>query len=174
MAATYELISGQTFTSNSSSCTFNSFSGYTDLVIQANFAAAGASTPWDCYVRFNSDSSGNYDGLAANNTQSGTFDNTSFTSVPGVPIIGAYNSPINATHSAHFELTIPEYTDSSKRKHGSGTYSYIADESSGRSNTGWLVWNWKNTNAITSITVIITNGNFRGTINLYGITAGNA
>lgn len=174
MAATYELISGQTFTGNTNTCTFNSFSGYTDLVIQANFAAAGASTSWDVYVRFNGDSGANYSGLLANNTQSGTFDNSSFGGATGVPIIGAYNSPTGATHPVHFEFTVPEYTNSSKRKHGSGTYSYIADESSGRSNTGWLVWNWQNTNAITSITVYVTNGNFRGTINLYGITAGNA
>ena len=176
MAATYELISGQTFTSNSSTCTFNSLGSYTDLIIQGNLAVPSSAVGYDVFVRFNGDTSGNYDALVGTNTQSGTFDNGSATAASGVPIIGAYNSPTNnVIHPVHFELTIPEYSNTSYRKNGTGTFSYIANESDGRSNTGWIAWHWRNTNAITSIAVVITSGqNIRGTINLYGITAGNA
>jgi hypothetical protein len=176
MAATYDLISAQTFTNNSNTCTFNSFSGYTDLVIQANITVPTLSTGFDLLVRFNGDTSGNYDSLFASNTQSSTFDNGSANAASGIPIVGAYNSPTNATiQPMHFELTIPEYSNSSNRKNGSSTFSYIANESDGRSNTGFLVWHWRSTSAITSITVSTSSGsNMRGTINLYGITAGNA
>ena len=176
MAATYDLISAQTFTNNSNTCTFNSFSGYTDLVIQANITVPTASAGFDIYVRFNGDTASNYDALGATATQSSTFDNTSVAATSHVPIVGLYNSPTNGTiQPMHFEFTIPEYSNSSNRKNGTGTFSYIADESSSRPNTGFLVWHWRNTNAITSITVSTSNSaNMRGTINLYGITAGNA
>jgi hypothetical protein len=176
MAATYDLISAQTFTNNSNTCTFNSFSGYTDLVIQGNITVPTISTGFDLYVRFNGDNASNYDTLGASSTSTYTFDNTYVNAMSAVPIVGLFNSPTNATiQPMHFELTIPEYSNSSNRKNGTGTFSYIADESSGRTNTGFLVWHWRNTNAITSITVSTSSGsNMRGTINLYGITAGNA
>jgi hypothetical protein len=176
MASTYDLISAQTFTNNSNTCTFSSFSGYTDLVIQANLTVPSQGSGYDILVRFNGDTSGNYDGLLANNTLSSTFDNSTFNAASGVPIIGAYNSPTNATiMPVHFELNIPEYSNSSYRKNGTGTYSYIANESDNRSNTGFLVWHWRNTSPITSISISPSNSqNMRGTINLYGITAGNA
>lgn len=176
MAATYDLISSQTFTNNSNSCTFSSFSGYTDLVIQANFTVPSSGSGYDMYVRFNNDTSGNYDGLVGSNTMASTFDNTSFTAASAIPIIGAYNSPTNnSIMPAHFEFTIPEYSNTSYRKNGTGTFSYIANESDNRSNTGWMAWHWRSTSAITSITISPSNGqNIRGTINLYGITAGNA
>lgn len=174
MAATYNLISGQTLTNNTGSVTFNSFSGYTDLVIQANFDVPNASSAWDCYVRFNNDSSGNYDYLVGTNTQSSTFDNGSGANASGIPVVGAFNSPLSSTYPVHFECNIPEYSNSSYKKQGTATFSYIASLGDSRSNTGWMVWNWKNANPITSITVLTTNFNIRGTINLYGILAGNA
>ena len=174
MAATYDLISSQEFTGNSNTCVFNSFSGYTDLVIQGNFTVSGAG--YDVYVRFNNDASSSYEGLAGNNTMSGTFDNTAFGLHTGVCVIGAYNSPTNNTIlPVHFEMNIPEYSSSSYRKNGTATFSYIANLSDNRSNTGWMAWHWRNTSAITTISILsTTGGNFTGTINLYGILAGNA
>lgn len=173
MAATYDLISSQEFTGNSNTCVFNSFSGYTDLVIQGNFTVSGGS--YDIYVRFNNDNSNSYEGLVGTNTQSSTFDNNAWGPHTGISLIGAYNSPINNTIlPVHFELNIPEYSNV-YRKNGTATFSYIANLSDNRSNTGWMAWHWRNASAITNISILSTSGgNFTGTINLYGILAGNA
>ena len=52
-------------------------------------------------------------------------------------------------------------------------FSYVTDSAAPRANTGIGAWQWRNTAAITSLTITGTQ-NLLGRFSLYGILAGNA
>ena len=58
MPATYEPIATTTLASAQSSITFNSFSGYTDLVLVSNWASANSTAFLN--IQFNGDTGNNY------------------------------------------------------------------------------------------------------------------
>jgi hypothetical protein len=175
MATTFDLIQSQTIASNASTVTFNSLGSYTDLQLETTFSVPYTSgTSYDVLMRMNGDTGSNYYILQANNTDTNTFDNTFQYGVSSVVVAGGYNSPSDATFPVTFSITFPEYGSTSYTKNGAWNFAYVANPGANRSNAGFGVYQWRNTGAITSISLISTNGNFKGTFNLYGITAGNA
>lgn len=169
MAATYDLISSQLLTGTTNVVSYSSFGGYTDLIIKANFTMASGG---DAYVRFNGDT-GTYQFLAGTtgNTGSQVFQSAQSTA-SSVPVVGTPNSQQSASNPNSFELGIPSYAGGNT-KNGYSMFSYVTDSSAPRANTGIGAWQWRNTAAITSITVTGTS-NFTGRFSLYGILAGNA
>jgi len=174
MAATYDLVTSQTFTGNTGTCTFTSFSSaYTDLIIQGHVTGSGSG---DIYVRFNGDdgsSGNNYYMLGATSSTAGFKNDNSYPTNRITPV-GWYNSSQQSANPFFFEVVIPEYSNGSYNKNGVLNFSYIADSTQSRANVGFMAWQWRNNSAITSIEVKLTSGTFTGRINLYGIKAGTA
>lgn len=174
MAYTYDLISSQTFTNNTGSASFTSFSSaYTDLVIQGHVTGSGSG---DVYLRFNGDdgSSGNNYYMIGATASTAGFKNDNSMPTNRITPVGWYNSSQQSQNPFFFEVTIPEYSNTSYTKNGVLNFSYIADSTQNRANVGFMAWQWRNTNAITTIAVTLTSGTFNGRISLYGIKAGNA
>jgi hypothetical protein len=172
MAATYDLVTSQTFTGDTGTVTFTSFSSaYTDLIIQGHVNGSGNG---DVYLRFNGDeSSSNYYSLYANSSTTG-FKNDKNYATNRIGVIGQYNSSQQSANPLFFEIVIPEYSNSGYNKNGVVNYSYIADSTVNRANVGFMAWQWRNSSAITSIQLKLTTGTFSGRINVYGIKAGTA
>ena len=169
MAATYDLISAAT-PAGTTACVFNSLGSYTDLVIQCYFSAT---VGCDYDLRFNGDTGTNYYYLQGSSTASNTFDNASTNAGGSIRIIGAYNSPQGGADFNAIEISLPEYRNSIV-KNANYRFGYISNPASPAANVGFGTGQWRNTAAITSVTISTTNVNFANgtTINLYGIMAG--
>jgi hypothetical protein len=158
MAITYEPIESKTVGAVSS-VTFNSFSGYTDLVLIAT-AARGISNAGaaDFNMTFNGDTGNNYSTTLlyeANSTRSANRANLNW--MGGV---GDNNLMQSMVH-------IMNYSNSNVYKMCLGRWGSATDGMIRAS-----VGTWKNTAAITSFTITPTNGIASGgTFTLYGIKA---
>lgn len=171
MAVTYDLIATAT-PGGTATATFNSLGSYTDLILQCYF---GSTVSCDYDLRFNGDSGGNYYYLQGSSTATNTFDNASANGGGSIRIIGAMNTPQGGSDFNNIEITIPEYR-SSIVKNVNYRFAYISNPTTPAGNSGFGTGNWRNSSAITSIAISTTGGNFAtgSTINLYGVTAGNA
>lgn len=176
MPVTYEPIQTTTLGSATASYTFNSIpSTYTDLVIifsgQQNSAFSGR----NLNIRFNGDSGSNYSSVQILSTG----DGAAYTGADANQT-ACYGPLINSTGTTSGPSTaimnIARYANSSTFKtmvnYGGGASVY----SSG-TNVGVYVGNnvstWRNTAAITSVTVLSSNGDMTSgsTLTLYGIQA---
>ena len=171
MAVTYDLIATST-PSGSTTATFNSLGSYTDLIIQCYTAGSGTG---DVYLRFNGDSGANYYYLQGSSTATNTFDNASSSGASSIPVVGSYNSPQGTPNFVATEVTIPEYGNAIV-KNVNWRVSYISNPATPAGNSGFGSGHWRSTSAITSVTLTMSTGTFASgtTINLYGVTAGNA
>jgi hypothetical protein len=168
-AGTYDSITTTTLNSSQSSVTLDSFSGYTDLILQISNQMDSAS---GLRIRFNSDTGSNYGQthFIGHSTSTlgaqGSFGNT--TSIHNNLVFGdstGYN-----VFTPHI-IQIQNYENTNMYKTilwRYGTLQNIDDNS----DQGWIVGAWRNTNAITSIevsafnsTTIATNTSFT----IYGI-----
>ena len=167
--STYTSIATTTLGSAQSTITFNSFSGYTDLVLigSVNTSTEGGSV----IMRFNSDSGTNYSQtfLYGNGSSaaSGRGTSTSSIYVQGL----AYGSPSAANTFAPFIANLQNYANST-------TYKTVITRATGLQSSGGdveaIVGLWRNTAAITSIVLSNNNSsNFSigSTFTLYGIQA---
>jgi hypothetical protein len=160
---TYEPIATTTANGSVNSITFNSFSGYTDLVLI--FLGKVDSGSGDLGLRFNSDTGSNYSFTFLSSQANGTSGrSTSATSITATEY--AYLDSTNYTSSI---INLQNYSNSTTYKTvlvRSGKPNYNVDAKVGV---------WSSTNAITSITVFTTgsNPNFTSgsTFTLYGILA---
>ncbi len=163
MPATYNPIATTTLGSANSTITFSSIPGtYTDLVLVLSSLSASASTP---IIRFNSDTGNNYSwtrlvgtGSAA---QSGRLTSLSYieiaysalsSTIPSLGIVNVFNYANTSTNKTIL-------CSSSQDQNGSGS-------------TQSSVGLWRNTSAITTITITMDGGfNFAAntTATLYGI-----
>jgi len=176
--ATYDNIASTTLGSNTASVTFSSLGSFTDLqlVIRARCTLTDAVNfyPNDVLLRFNGDSGNNYSyqyysavgwaGLVANR-----LDNQSAITIGG----GAQNSYAAQEFSYH-DIYIPSYRNTSYQKVNVTKVGHAYHTGDARRGVGIWVGNWKNTAAITSITVLPSNGysfTTNSTFCLYGITA---
>ena len=157
--ATYEPIQTTTLSSNSSvGISFNSFSGYTDLVLIINGTQSVAD---DIKLVFNSDSGSNYSriGVYWNSSVRDAFGTNNNTSIlcGDLPASG-----LNGT----VMVNIFNYSSNNIYKTCHAT-NRLASQSQIRACT------WRNTNAITTIDVTVNQGVFySGTsFTLYGILA---
>jgi hypothetical protein len=165
MPATYEPIATTTLSSAASTITFSSIgSGYTDLrVIFSALGTTGAGQYAN--MRFNSDTGSNYSHTRLKQS------NTSILSQRT-----SNTTSIWLMDGAELHSTIPTFCTIDVFSYaGSTNKTALVTESSDRNSTsssqGRYVGLWRNTAAITSITLLTTSGNFAigTTATLYGI-----
>jgi len=159
--ATYTPITTQTLTSAQSSITLNTFSGYTDLVlvIYAKFTSTSANPR----IQFNADASAIYSGtfVYGSNTTSGSYRLSGYSHIylSG----GAESTTIHPVYIVNFQ----NYANTTAFKSiltKNATAGRQVMPSSGL---------YRSTNAITSMILYATAGNFDtgSTFTLYGIKA---
>lgn len=168
--ATYNSIETKTITgSSTTSVTFSSISGYTDLVLICHLKGSATAYP---YIRFNSDSGANYESYALYaNTAQPAFG-SGFGAGGYVAANEIYLSNfIGGVRTGDFSWlsisTIFDYTNT-------GIYTTVNSRVGSSGNGGSLeqsVGVWKNTAAVTSLSVGLQTGNFvaDSVISLYGI-----
>ena len=175
--ATYSLIASYTVPSATSSYTFSSIPGtFTDLLLIANMQGSASAYNNMAYplIRFNSDSGTNYSytEIFARNTGGGeTAVSSRASNIDGIKTI--------ANTSTVFSPNIFQVLDYANAT----TYKTALNRGNGNNGTTnvdgtqALVGMWRNTAAITSITIYAGGGNnlvAASTFKLYGIQAGNA
>lgn len=170
MSSTYTPISTTTVTSAISSVTFTSIpQTYTDLVIVISATDGTPGTSFsNIQFRFNSDTGTNYSWteMYGNGTSGTSHRGTSTTGG-----WGGYMSSIASIFSAH-TLNVMNYSNSSIFKTTIARNNFGALSSSTNRVTGANVSLWRNTNAITSITLNGAISFASGTtLSLYGIKA---
>lgn len=162
--STYTPIATTTLGSTSTSVTFNSFSGYTDLVLVANilYTGAGASPT----IRVNGDTGSNYSYTIVYGNGS------SAASARGSNLSTTYwyyaNSPSSTSNTpTPYIINFQNYANTT-------TYKTILGRFGGASiETAAQVCLWRSTSAITSIDFYLGGTTFASgsTFTLYGITA---
>lgn len=164
MPATYEPIATQTLGSNATSIVFSSIpSTYTDL----RFIIVGRVTSAvDALIRFNSDTGSNYSftRLSGNGSFEATSRGQDRTSIP-ITHTRAWSS----ANPSFFELNIFSYA-------GSGNKTSLINTSGDQNGVGAteiIAGLWRNTAAITSITLLVATDSIvaGATATLYGIKA---
>jgi hypothetical protein len=161
MAITYEPISTQTLSTAAASVTFSSIPGtYTDLIVVSN---GSNSTLSEIRIRFNSDSGSNYSETlllgSGTNAISGRGTNTTYLVHNYVDTTrGMAISQINNYSSSNVYKTMLTRWNAP-----SSSDPYVAA----------YVGLWRNTAAITSVTILTATGNLASgsTFTLYGIKA---
>jgi hypothetical protein len=163
MPSTYEPIATTTLGSNAASYTFSSIpSTYTDLVIVVSCRGTGNSV-----MRFqiNGDTGSNYSDtqLYGNGTTAGSGRDSSVT----YSYLGAFGM---ATATSTFDVSVINFMNYANTT----TYKTVLSRNNEVSNgTNATVGLWRNTAAITSITLLKGTGDFTtgSTFTLYGIKA---
>jgi len=158
--STYTPIATTTLGSAQSSVTFNSFSGYTDLVLVANTTAAGNQ---NILLRFNSDSGTNYSYTRMTGAASATSNRES-----SIDAINLYNSSASLNGvMATTIIQVMNYANTTTNK------TVLSRGNGGANEVNAQVGLWRNTAAITSLTLSIFTTNFStgSTFTLYGIAS---
>ena len=160
MPSTYEAIATLTTSGGESSVTFSSIpSTYTDLVIVGSI---NATTPYEIFMRFNSDTGTNYSvtGLEGNGTAAFSFRETNS--------IRANTGFSNSTNPNPVLINLQNYSNSTTYK------TYVSRSSAAPASAIAYTGLWRNTAAINAITFVLTVAktfNAGTTISLYGIEA---
>lgn len=158
--ATYALIESQTLGSATATVTFSNIPGtYTDLILVANYAkSAGARLN----MNYNGDTGSNYSYTRMN----GNGTNASSDRISNFGIIDAGYTDTTRSNSI---IQILDYSNTTTNK------TTLIRANSTFDGMGAFVALWRNTAAITSITLGGSNNLTQGsTFRLYGIQAGNA
>jgi hypothetical protein len=160
MAATYEPIATNTLATATSSVTFNSFSGYTDLILVTSGTASTSGAGW---LTFNGDSpssGSNYSNtsLYADGSSAGSYRRTSQARI---------NDSLFYSTQCNNIFHIMNYANTTTNK----TVLIRANYPNGELNA--TVGLWRSTSAITSLTLTHSSGNFSigASFTLYGIAA---
>jgi len=160
--STYTPISTTTLGSAQNTVVFNSFSGYTDLVIVTNVKSTSTE---NMSMIFNSDTGSNYSRtIITGNGSTATNDRqTSVTSI-GTDYNGYFDG-IDFNQAKIIQIM--NYSNSTKYK------TCLIRSNRAQSGTDAIVGLWRNTNAITSITLGANSLNFAvgSTFTIYGIVA---
>lgn len=159
---TYEPIATTTLGSSQANVTFNSFSGYTDLILVAQTGAVTGD--YMLFMRFNSDTSTNYNFSQLWGPSGGT--NMSSEHAINQTYLDLQSSPNTIGHMviAH----IMNYSNTVTQK---PVISRAFDANNNRTYTSAMLW--RSTSAITSILLYPSAGNLAtgSTFTLYGIAA---
>lgn len=166
MAATYEVISTNVLGSNTSSITFSSIpQTFTDLVMIINGGDTGAVQP---AIRFNGDTGNNYS--YQNLTGNGSTAYATF-GVNGALIQFGWDAYMTSAYSYLATINVPNYTNSTTNK------ALLGRSNNRDTGVTASVALWRNTSAITSMTILQSYGSdlfIAGTsFTLYGIKAGS-
>ena len=153
MASTYESIASSTLGSAQSSVTFSSLGSFTDLIVVYSGTADN-----NLSLRFNSDSNSNYSVTRIGGYGSGTVSSSRYSNISSM--YGAYSSSENATTWQVFNYRNTNVYKSALCRGGGADYA-----------TEFYAGLWRNTDAITSLTVLSSTGNMSSgsTISVYGI-----
>jgi hypothetical protein len=168
--STYTPLATNTLGTATSSVTFSSISGsYTDLFIMCDGQNA-TQDGWEAAITFNGDTATNYSFLYMGGNGS-TTSSSRGSSTAYIPSAGLASWTTVANSTGIYSFNVMNYSNTTTYKttigrngYGSGTYS----------STDAVVGLWRNTNAITSITLTVRNsGSFKTgtTFTLYGIAA---
>ena len=168
---TYELIQTYTVASNNTinSISFNSFSGYKDLILKCSFRASGAGTYDETYMTLNSINNYNRQYLSANGTAHG----------PGVGN-GINPQQVNFTPQsttttgsfAQYDVYLSDYSNSSYYKQLSSDGGLGYPQSGGQFTVMYAGGVRTGTAAITSIAFTTPTSTFfvaGSSVSLYGI-----
>jgi hypothetical protein len=143
MATTYEPIATQTLGSAAATVTFSSISGsYTDLVIVSNLGIASNQYP---FIRFNSDSGNNYS--TTDLYGNGTSALSSRAYITQAQIWISLDVPASTGIETNFIVNLQNYSNSTTYKTALSRFNATAY------GTTATVGLWRNTAAITSITI---------------------
>ena len=163
--STYTPIATTTLGSNQASVTFNSFSGYTDIFLIANFG--GTSAGQVSQIQFNGDTGSNYSGtlIRANSGGVGSSRQTNGT------FLQVWNNGCDTGITTIMTLNLQNYANTSTYKKiigstRSNTWTYAGPDAG--------VGLWRSTSAITSLTLTLSGSASYitgSTFTLYGITA---
>jgi len=163
MASTYEKIATTTLSSTTNTVTFSSISGaYTDLVLIINGKSDAEASP---VLQFNSDTGNNYSDTYMSGRSTNATASVRDTSQPYIWLV-AYSRLNTSNLNLLSIINVMNYSNST-------TYKTVLTRSGnavqGNVDTG--VGLWRNTNAITSISVKTASNNFvsGSTFTLYGI-----
>jgi hypothetical protein len=166
MATTYEALYTTTLTATQSSVTFNSFSGYTDLICIATPIISGG-TAYNLNGYFNSDYTGNsYSALRLSGVGSGSGSTDIVTDYPVLLFSGAVK--VQTTLTSQFILQVFNYSNSTTHK------MTLCRGSNASTGVDEIVNTWRSTSPITSFTLnpdgaaSFASGS---TFTLYGIKA---
>jgi len=160
--STYTPIATTTLSSSQNTVTFNSFSGYTDLIIITNVKSTSTE---NMAMTFNSDTGNNY----SRTVLSG--DGSSAVSARQSNVASIYTDYNGYFDGSNFNqakiIQIMNYANTTTYK------TCLIRSNRAQSGTDAIVGLWRNTNAITSITLSANSLNFvsGSTFTLYGITA---
>lgn len=167
MTATYDSIATTTLGSAQTTVTFNSISGsYTDIVIVANVKTLTA--PYQPILRFNSDSGTNYSATAVSGNGS-TAVSSRHTNQNGIYANPGAGVGGTVGNFMPWIISVQNYSNTTTNK------TVIARFNNPDAIVNGLVGMWRNTNAITSISLVAESGSgdFQSgsTFTLYGIKA---
>ena len=166
--ATYEPIATITTSGSATNATFSSISGsYTDLIVV--FSGTVSNSSYSFMVRFNGDTGSNYSftDIEGNGTTA-----TSYRLANTDKIYFSYNNVTIGSSTSSQIVNVMNYANTTTYKTAIGRVA-TAVNSSGYAGTTAGVGLWRNTAAITSISLTVPVGNITNgsTFTLYGITA---
>ena len=173
--SSYESIASATGTGSNSTITFNSFpSTYAALQLRLMVKSTDTSTPvTQMRIRFNSDTGSNYSyhRLIGDGSTVSAYGAASQSAVIIDAVAITSISPINSSNFSASIIDIQDYTSTTKNKtvrafSGSDRNGVQVDTAIALNSSVWL-----NTNAITSIDILINGGNYatNSVVSLYGI-----
>jgi hypothetical protein len=167
---TYEPLATTTLGSAQASVTFSTISGsYTDLFVMCNGQNA-TQNGWEAAITFNSDTGSNYSFtyMGGNGT---TFSSSRSSNTAFIPSAGLASWTTVANSPGIYSFNVMNYSNTTTYKTTIGRNGYASGTFA---STDAVVGLWRNTNAITSITIMVRNsGTFAtgSTFTLYGIAA---
>jgi hypothetical protein len=171
MPSTYTLISSNILTSTTASVTFSSIPAtYTDLVLRLSTRTDLADTSVNIYTTLNGDTATNYSATRLANYAGGADSARNSNQVRFSQGPWSEGTNLTASTFANSELYIPSYTASQNKP----VSSFDAVENNSAS-TAYVIATaslWRNTAAITSVTMAPYSGNFvsGSSFYLYGIS----
>lgn len=162
MAATYEPIYTITLGSSQSSLTFNSFGGYTDIVVVCNLAISSGTG--NSKIQFNSDTGTNYSETTLEGTGSSAVSSR-YTSNTSIILEGS--GYLSTTFQTVKIIQLMNYANTTTNK------TCLIRNGGAGAGVDAIVGLWRNTGAITSFTISTTASTFvsGSTFTLYGILA---
>ena len=181
MTATYEKIATTTLGSASATVTFSSISGsYTDLVLVINGGITDAGFVFG--IRLNSDTGSNYSSTAMYGNSSSAFSDRKSNFTLGQITTDMQGGHIFNTHIINFQNYSNTTTNKTWVGRSSANYSATGSGATTVPHVGSVVGLWRNTSAITSISISESglggSGSFAygntlsgSTFTLYGIKA---
>lgn len=167
--AVAQVLATQTLAAVAASITFSNIpQTFRNLLLLGKLRSTIAGTADDGFMRLNSDATANYDSayLYVNGTT--VAGGTIVASTNGIYVGALPGSTSAANNASAIELTLPDYARTAWRKSG---HARASDQSETRQVCLISDGSWRNTAAVTSLTIYASGGNLaaNSTVTLYGL-----